>query len=86
MLLAVLIRREDDRPEAMANLKLLILGPVRLEKNNGQRLGRLGAKVKALLAYLATQPNGWAGWRSRGQLPAGSDLARLHTQGIFPRK
>lgn len=42
----------------MAYLNLLILGQVRLEKSGGGRVGRPGAKAKALLAFLATQPNG----------------------------
>ena len=44
----------------MADLKLLILGRVRLETSDGECVGRLGAKAKALLVYLATQPNGRA--------------------------
>lgn len=44
----------------MADLNLLILGSVRLEANDGVCVGRLGVKAKALLAYLATQPDGRA--------------------------
>ncbi|TQV78454.1 AfsR/SARP family transcriptional regulator [Denitrobaculum tricleocarpae] len=44
----------------MADLKLLILGRVRLETNDGECVGRLGAKAKGLLAYLAAQPHGRA--------------------------
>ncbi|WP_282608544.1 BTAD domain-containing putative transcriptional regulator [Pelagibius sp. Alg239-R121] len=62
----------------MADLKLLILGPVRLETADGKGVGRLGVKAKALLAYLAMQPHGNADrdllanllWDSRPQAEA----------------
>ncbi len=44
----------------MAALKLLVLGPVRLETSDGEPIGRPGAKAKGLLAYLASQPTGCA--------------------------
>lgn len=44
----------------MAGLRLSVLGPFRLERSNGKRVERLGSKGKALLAYLAAQPDGCA--------------------------
>lgn len=45
----------------MVEIKLSVLGPVRLDRCDGRRFGRLGTKAKALLAYLASQPDEGAG-------------------------
>src|SRR5262245_32977343 len=45
---------------AMPVLKLLLLGPVRLETADGKSIVDVGLKGRALLAYLAAQPDGSA--------------------------
>src|SRR5690606_22268445 len=45
---------------AMPMLRFLLLGPVRLETAQGKSVAGVGPKGRALLAYLAAQPDGRA--------------------------
>src|SRR5262245_860491 len=60
----------------MPVLKLLLLGPVRLETADGKSIVDVGLKGRALLAYLAVQPDGRAERNRLSSLLWDSDQAQ----------